>query len=113
MTHEMKLNPVAFEMIKSGQKRIEVRLLDEKRKLIKVGDEVVFLKLPEMTDKLSARVIDLYKYNNFRTLYSKFPAKDFGGEGWSVDELVENIYQYYSIQEEKLYGVVGIKLSLI
>ena len=40
--HNMKLNPYPFEMIKSGQKTIELRLLDEKRQLIKVGDTIVF-----------------------------------------------------------------------
>lgn len=109
----MKLNPLAFEMVKSGEKIIEVRLLDEKRRLIKVGDEVLFSKLPEMVDKLRVRVIDLHVSKDFRSLYSSFPAKDFGGEGWNVDELVENIYQYYSKDEEESYGVIGIKVSVL
>ena len=38
----MKLHPAPFEMIKSGKKTIELRLYDEKRRKIKVGDEIIF-----------------------------------------------------------------------
>ena len=39
----MKLNEKYFEYIKRGTKRIELRLNDEKRKLIKIGDKIRFL----------------------------------------------------------------------
>lgn len=42
MVHEMKLQRQPFEGIKSGKKRIEMRLYDEKRSLIKVGDDICF-----------------------------------------------------------------------
>lgn len=42
MIHKMNLNPEPFGMILSGQKTIELRLNDEKRKLIKVGDRIEF-----------------------------------------------------------------------
>ena len=41
----MKLNPAPFEMIKSGQKTIELRLYDEKRQLVNIGDEIVFTNM--------------------------------------------------------------------
>ena len=42
MKHYMNLNPEPFEMIRSGEKTIELRLNDEKRKAIGVGDTKVF-----------------------------------------------------------------------
>ena len=44
MTHEMKLQPKYFDYILNGTKRIEIRLNDEKRKKIKLGDKIKFLK---------------------------------------------------------------------
>ena len=44
MTHEMKLQPKNFDYILNGTKRIEIRLNDEKRKKIKLGDKIKFLK---------------------------------------------------------------------
>lgn len=51
--HPMKLNPAPFEMIKSGQKTVEFRLLDEKRQRIKEGDRIVFTNT--VTGKPSAK----------------------------------------------------------
>lgn len=42
MTHEMKLQPKYFDYILNGTKRIEIRLNDEKRKKIKLGDKINF-----------------------------------------------------------------------
>ena len=39
MTHNMQLQPIPFEMIKNGTKTIELRLCDEKRRKIQIGDE--------------------------------------------------------------------------
>ena len=43
MKHIMKLQPKYFECMKKGSKIIEVRLFDEKRRNIKIGDEIEFL----------------------------------------------------------------------
>lgn len=43
MQHIMRLNPLPFKMIASGEKTIELRLNDEKRRLINVGDEITFI----------------------------------------------------------------------
>ena len=42
MLHCMKLNRDPFEKIKSGSKTIEMRLFDEKRQRISVGDFIEF-----------------------------------------------------------------------
>ena len=42
MTHHMRLVNFAYEAIKNKTKDIEVRLNDEKRQLIKVGDIIEF-----------------------------------------------------------------------
>lgn len=38
----MKLQQKPFDSIKTGQKTIEMRLNDEKRRLINIGDEIEF-----------------------------------------------------------------------
>jgi ASC-1-like (ASCH) protein len=42
MKHEMRLHDGPFKLIKAGSKTIELRLYDEKRQEIKVGDEIEF-----------------------------------------------------------------------
>ncbi len=43
MKHTMKLRPNPFRMILCGEKTYELRLYDEKRQCIKIGDEIVFV----------------------------------------------------------------------
>lgn len=48
MNYEMKLRAIYFDKIKSGEKIYEIRLNDERRKDLKVGDTIVFKKEPEL-----------------------------------------------------------------
>lgn len=59
MKHEMKLQSEYFEFIKEGTKRIEIRLNDEKRRKIKLGDTIEFVKEPEKAKRLKVKVIGL------------------------------------------------------
>lgn len=45
MIHEMKLNDNAFNNIKKGLKKFELRLYDDKRKNINIGDTIIFHNL--------------------------------------------------------------------
>ena len=47
----MKLKEQYFNCIKDGSKKYEIRLNDEKRQLIKVGDFIEFQKEPELEEK--------------------------------------------------------------
>lgn len=61
---EIRLHPGPFERIKSGQKKVEFRLYDEKRRLIKNGDVIEFSKRPEETEKVRAKIVGLFLYDN-------------------------------------------------
>lgn len=63
--HEMKLQEKHYNYILNGTKRIELRLNDSKRSIIKVGDIIIFKKHPDMKESISCKVIDLLKYKNF------------------------------------------------
>jgi ASC-1-like (ASCH) protein len=109
----MKLNSKAFELTRLGEKIIEVRLYDDKRKKIFPGDEIIFAKMSDINETIRTRVTAVMVYNSFRELYADFPSEMFGAKDWSTEELVEDIYRFYSRNEEEKYGVVGFKLKLI
>ena len=58
MLHEMKLQAEYYNFILNGTKRIEIRLNDEKRQKIKIGDSIKFLKEPELKESFNAKVIN-------------------------------------------------------
>jgi len=102
----MKLSSIPFEKIASGQKAIESRLFDEKRKAINVGDCIEFSNTDNADLKISTKVKAMYRCCTFEELFSAFPAEKFGGE--SEKDLLQEIRQFYSQEEENKLGVVGI-----
>ena len=107
MLHKMKLQESPFERIKNGTKTVEFRLYDEKRKQIKIGDQIEFSKMPELEEKLLVNVIDLYKESSFEDLFSKlYEDKE------TVQNMTNGMYKYYSPEKERQYGVLGIKISI-
>ncbi len=110
MIHNMKLNPTPFEMIKRGQKTIELRLYDHKRQQVTVGDEIVFTNLVS-GETLSTTVIKLHRFDSFDELYKSLSLLQCGYTSENVDKATHtDMDQYYSLEEQKLYGVVGIEL---
>lgn len=111
MLHKMKLSKLPFEKIMSGKKNIESRLYDEKRQIINVGDQIEFTCNEDSDKKTNTKVKALYRYETFEDLFSDFPSEYFGGK--SKDELTKEIETFYSKDDQKKYGVVGIKIELI
>ena len=110
MLHKMKLQEDPFERIKNGTKTVEFRLYDEKRRTIQIGDEIEFSKLPELQEKLLVKVIDLYKEESFEKLFKKV----FVGEDKEkIIEKANSMNRFYTPEQEKEYGVVGIKIEII
>ena len=111
MIHEMRLNAQPFKKIKDGEKTIELRLYDEKRRAISVGDIIVFTSR-ESGEKLQKRVKALHVFANFKQLYASL---DLRKCGYAPDELAgakaEDMEQYYSAREQERCGVMGIELE--
>ena len=85
MKHYMNLNPEPFEMIRSGEKTIELRLNDEKRKAISVGDTIVFTNTADTGKQIFAVVTALHQFRNFAELYDKLPLLKCGYTEKDID----------------------------
>ena len=108
--HQMKLHPVPFAKIKRGEKTIELRLFDEKRKKINVGDTVTFTNT-ETGEEMSKTVRKIHRFDSFAELYQTLPLLRCGYTAEDVDAAhPSDMGQYYSAEEQKEYGVVGIEL---
>ncbi|MGJ3222052.1 MULTISPECIES: ASCH domain-containing protein [Geobacillus] len=101
MLHKMGLYEEPFRLIKTGENTVEVRLNDEKRRKIKIGDTIEFIKVPEENEVLKIEVLELRNYDTFKELYEDIPFKDFGCEGWTMEEMLEATYKIYSPEQEK------------
>lgn len=107
----MRLHNSPFELIKSGTKTIELRLNDEKRRLINIGDIIIF-ENRTTNEQIHVKVVNLHKYDSFEKLYKHF---DKISLGYAKDEEAnyKDMEKYYSSSEQEKYGVVGIEIKLI
>lgn len=107
----MKLHHAPFEMIKSGEKTIELRLFDEKRRQLEVGEKIVFTDT-STGEKLTKTVLRLHTFDSFDELYKALPLLQCGYTKEDVDTAqARDMEVYYSADQQKKYGVVGIELE--
>lgn len=113
MIHEMRLFEEPFELIKAGKKIIEIRLNDEKRQKVGIGDEIVFYKLQDCKESIKVKVLGLLHYCIFELLYKDIPFSYFGREEYTMEEMLEGTYKIYTKEQERKYGVLGIRIELV
>ncbi len=111
--HEMKLQNEYYNYILNGTKRIEIRLFDEKRKQIKIGDTIKFLKEPDLKESFNTKVIGLYRYNSFEDMFKDFDISILSDKSMTKEELIGVLEQFYTKEKQKKYGVLGIKIELM
>lgn len=96
--------------MQTGEKTIEARIYDTKRRELSVGDEIwYYLNEYDAPEVLKFTIKELIVKATFEELFSEREPREFGGE--SREELQQNIYTYYTKEEETENGVVGIVLE--
>lgn len=110
MFYTMRLQQKHFSAIKEGYKVLEIRLNDEKRQLIKIGDEIEFSLADDLSQKIYTLVEDLYYFSTFKEAFYSFQPSEYGSEN---EEDYLNMYEYYSKEDEEHFGVLVIKIKKI
>lgn len=108
--HTLQLASAPYSAIVAGIKTIESRLFDDKRQLIQLGDTIEFINR-ESTESVLVRVVGLLRYETFHSLFSHNNPSKFGGE--SVEWLEDQINEFYSVEQQKQDGVIGIEFVLL
>lgn len=106
--HYFKLNDKPFESISNGRKTIELRLFDEKRQAVRIGDVIIF------NNSLTAEVVALHKFNSFKELYSSLDLLKCGYDESNIaNASYKDMEEYYSEEKIKKYGVIGIEFKIV
>ena len=112
--HVMNLTPAPMQEIRTGNKTIELRLNDEKRKQISVGDTIKFINTEDSNDTLRVKIVDLFLFSSFAELYDNLPLLNCGYNEDNINTASpEDMEMYYSREKQNKYGVVGIEISLL
>lgn len=111
MAHKMRLAAKPFALIEAGKKTVELRLYDEKRQKIEVGDEIVFALAEDEGRTVTRYALRLHRANSFAELYKKIP---LCAMGYTEEEEKKasplDMRAFYSAADEEKYGVLGIEL---
>ena len=111
--HEMSLRPKPFGMIASGEKTYELRLHDEKRSAIRVGDEILFTCTADERTVLT-RVTSLHPFTDFAALYDVLPLTQCGYTQHNVHlASPADMEAYYPPEKQSQYGVLAIGIERV
>ena len=106
MIYRMKLQNEPFKQIKKGTKEIEIRLNDEKRKMFKINDYIEFTNISTL-EIMFVKITNLYHFESFEKLFNNFDNSILGCGSY------EEMYKYYSKEEENKYGILGIEIKVL
>lgn len=112
MTHYMKLAEKPFNAVAAGYKTIELRLNDEKRQALNVGDFIEFANVSSSCQTVRKEIKALHRFSSFDVLYQSLPLLACGYTPFTlVYAKAEDMNKYYTAEEQAKYGVVGIELE--
>jgi len=107
--HYMSLQKKYFSKVKAGGKTIELRLADNKRRKIKIGDLVVFSSNEDCSKSLTVKVTNLYYALTFAELAQNIVVYKTGFN--NATQLIETMASIYNQEKMLKYGVVGIEFK--
>lgn len=109
---EMKLFNLPFMQIKEGSKTVEVRLNDEKRQQLNIGDIIVF-KNNKTNELLEKEIVNLKVFNDFTDLFENYDPILLGASGYTKEQYNEQMHEIYDEDKVQQYNVLAIELNEI
>lgn len=107
MNIEMNLSDKFFTLLDNGLKDIEVRLLDEKRANLKVGDTITF---KNQNKTILTTVLNLKLYNSFNELISDVPVERIG-LSLCKEESLSELYSFYPKEKLQKHKILAIEIK--
>ena len=108
--HNMHLYGSASKWIQSKLKTIDVRIYDEKRRKVSIGDYITFIT--DSDEEIQVRVVGILVCETFSILYDMLNVLHIGYT-FESEANYTDMYKYYSKEEENKYGVIGIAFEYI
>lgn len=106
----MSLQEKYFNLIKTGEKVYEIRLNDEKRQKLDVGDVVRFVSDNNAKQHIDLVVKDLIYFDSFSEMLKTLPLKKLGFANETESEVHKIYRQFYPEELEQKYKILAIKI---
>lgn len=109
MIHTMRLDNGSYQKIASGEKSIELRVYDDKRRTLQIGHKIIFENRTSGTT-LERHVAQLNIYPDFIALLDRTNINEIGYGAEGRAQLEQDLAHYYHDDEIARWGVVAITL---
>lgn len=113
MEMKVHLHPEVFDIVMDGKKNVEVRVNDEKRRQLKVGDTLLFLKRPDEDEQVRAVIKNLVYFSNFSEVVDSYEMERIYLKETTKEEYIQLMGQFYTDEEVSINGVVAIEFELL
>jgi len=109
MTVHMHLVDCLFDKAAVGEKIVDARIFDEKRKLISVGTHIEYSPLSKSESrKLHAVTLGYVTFDDFLTMFRFLRVKAFGLGNLTPAEAALYMREFYTDEQIKKHGTVAI-----
>ena len=112
-THAMKLQKEHFDHIADGSKTVEMRLFDEKRRKIHVGDTIEFTCDGAEDQKLQTKVLGMHVYPGFDELVEDFSPTTLGFAKTSPGKIAEYMLRIYGVEAAFKNKALAIRVKVV
>ncbi len=112
-SHTMSLSSKFFDLMCKNKKTVEIRLFDEKRRALSIGDTINFSCTESPEEKISRRITGLYRYDDFSSLINDFLPEELGCTILEAEDLKQTLYNIYDRNDVNKYGALAIRVSNI
>lgn len=110
--HNMRLFETPFMQILRGEKTVEIRLFDEKRRKLKLGDFIIFTEA-ETGSKIITKIVSLTRYDSFKDIVAAYSAGETGKSKRGTLFTEKDFYRIYDEEGEREYGVIAIGIEVL
>lgn len=98
---DMRLKEQPFTKIKEKKKTIELRLYDDKRRQLDIGDYIIFTNLGNETEQIAVKVKGLFRADSFLNLFEDISLEKCGNvPDITKEKLAQKMRAYYSKEDE-------------
>ena len=111
LIHRMELQTQFFNYIKTGTKRIECRLYDEKRQKIQLGDVIEFHNPKD--EIVAVKVLGLLRYKTFKEMFEDYDISLLADKSITKEQLIKALEKYYDADKQAKFGVIGFRFEIL
>ena len=110
----MRLNEPYFSSIYNGKKKYEIRINDEKRRELEVGNLITFICRDDPTKQYTCEIEQLLYFDTFVELFNNIRKEDCGFKSTQTADEIEDLFlKFRPARGLNEQGIVAIKIKRI